>query len=122
MPPTTQNPRRRGGRAYRRRIPMLALTAQYLRRPGGLRRRVLTECPAQSATPHFLRRPAQANPSLTEGVAVVLAPGVRERKRGNFEKPPVSSMEIGIIKKARKIEFRSDERSLQVDLGPGLRR
>jgi len=32
----------------------------------------------------------------------VLAPGVRERKRGNFEKPPVSSMEIGIIRRRGK--------------------
>lgn len=58
---------------------------------------VLTDCPAQSATPRLLRRPTPTS-SLTRDVAVVPV-RVKVRKGGNFEKPPVSSMQIGIMRR-----------------------
>src|SRR5262252_9211481 len=45
MPPTTQNHRRRDGRADRRQIQALTLTAQCLRRRRGLRRRFWPSAP-----------------------------------------------------------------------------
>jgi len=77
-------------------IPVLALTAQCLRRRGDLRRRFLTECPVHRPPLTSSGAPQPAKPSLAKGVAAVLTPRVRGSKRGNFEKTPVSSMKIGV--------------------------
>ena len=59
---------------------------------------VLTDCPAQSATPRLLRRPT---PGLKPdaGRRSRACVRVRMRKGGNFEKPPVSSTQIGIMRR-----------------------
>src|SRR5262249_24210499 len=54
MPPTTQNPRRRDGRADRRQIPMLTLTAQYLRRRRGFTASVFGRVPRAIGHPSLL--------------------------------------------------------------------
>jgi len=58
---------------------------------------VLTDCPAQSATPRLLRRPHRLKPDAGRRSRACLR--VRVRKGGNFEKPPVSSTQIGIMKR-----------------------
>src|SRR6476659_4601658 len=54
MPPTTQNHRRRDGRADRRQIQVLTLTAQCLRRRRGLRRRFWPRAPCNRPPLFFI--------------------------------------------------------------------
>jgi hypothetical protein len=86
-----QNRPRRGGPADRRQVPVLTLTALNLRRRRGITASVLADCPVQPATPSSQAAPHTALSRLTQDV--VLAPGVRMRKGGIFEKPPVSSVQ-----------------------------
>jgi hypothetical protein len=57
----------------------------------------LAGCPVQPATPPLKRRPTPRS-RMTQDV--VLAPAVRMRKGGIFEKPPVSSVQNRYYEKA----------------------
>src|SRR5262245_15654478 len=94
MPPMTQNLPRRGGPADRRQAQVLTLTALGLRRRRGITASVLADCPVQPAPPSLLRRPTLTPDAGRRSRAY---PGVKMPKGGVFEKPPVSSIQIGIM-------------------------
>src|SRR3954469_19748578 len=57
MPPATEDRRWRGGRADRRQIQVLVLTARYLRRRRGPTASVFGRMPLASDPPHLFRSP-----------------------------------------------------------------
>src|SRR3954471_22926676 len=57
MPPATEDRRWRGGRADRRQIQVLVLTARYLRRRRGTTASVFGRMPLASDPPHLFRSP-----------------------------------------------------------------
>src|SRR5262252_7617500 len=72
MPPTTQNHRRRDGRADRRQIQALTLTAQCLRRRRGLRRRFWPRAPC-NRPPLFIISATPRRVHARQRVAAVFA-------------------------------------------------
>src|SRR5262249_10249146 len=97
MPPTTQNLRRRDGRADRRQTPVLTLTAQCLRRRRGFTASVFGRVPRAVGHPSDYSPAAPHRVMPDEGRRSCLYQIQRVRKRGNFEKSPVSSMEFGTM-------------------------
>src|SRR5262249_22829026 len=97
MPPTTQNFRRRDGRADRRQTPVLTLTAQCLRRGGVFTAWFLGGVPRAVGPPSDYSPAAPHRVMPDEGRRSCLYQTQRVRKRGNFEKSPVSSMEFGTM-------------------------
>src|SRR6184192_884278 len=93
----TQSLPRRDGRAGRRQIPVLALTAQCLRRRRGSTASVLAECPVQSAPLISSGAPYRLSP--TQDVAVVLTTYSESAKAANLRNRPVSSLQIGMMRR-----------------------
>ncbi len=100
MPPTTQNLRRRDGRADRRQTPVLTLTAQCLRRRRGFTASVFGRVPRAIGHPsHYSFSAAPHRVIPDKGRRSCLYQSQRMRKRGNFEKSPVSSMDFGTMRR-----------------------
>jgi hypothetical protein len=100
MPPTTQNLRRRDGRADRRQTPVLTLTAQCLRRRRGFTASVFGRVPRAIGHPsHYSFSAAPHRVMPDKGRRSCLYQSQRMRKRGNFEKSPVSSMDFGTMRR-----------------------
>jgi hypothetical protein len=98
MPPTTQNLRRRDGRADRRQTPVLTLTAQCLRRRRGFTASVFGRVPRAIGHPSHYSPPHRTGSWPDKGRRSCLYQE-RVRKRGNFEKSPVSSMDFGTMRR-----------------------
>ncbi len=116
MPPTTQNLRRRDGRADRRQTPVLTLTAQCLRRRRGFTASVFGRVPRAIGHPsHYSFSAAPHRVIPDKGRRSCLYQSQRMRKRGNFEKSPVSSMDFGTT---RRRVFFEKRRDLQIKFHP----